>query len=154
MLDQAIADRCAETVRSRPSWPCRAGCADCCRSLSREPEVTRVEWERIREALDALVPADRARVDASLVARRRAGGERPVVCPLLDEERSLCRVYDTRPIECRAHGFYADRDGVLGCVRIAAIAEEDDTVLWGNQDGLRAGLDAIGPRRSLLEWME
>jgi Fe-S-cluster containining protein len=154
ILDQVVADRCAETTGRRPSWPCHAGCADCCRSLSREPELTAAEWGRIREALQALAPQDRARIDAAAAERRRANGARPVVCPLLDEERGLCRVYEARPIACRSYGFYADRDGVLGCERIAMLAAEDDGIVWGNHDAVVLALDEFGPRRSLLDWME
>jgi Fe-S-cluster containining protein len=154
VVDQGVADRCAATTRRRPSWPCGAGCADCCRSLSREPEITPVEWERLREALDALRPAERARVEAAAAERRRSGDARPIVCPLLDEERGLCRVYEARPVECRSYGFYADRDGVLGCSRITAVAADDEGIVWGHGGALQGALDSLGPRRSLLDWLE
>ena len=88
--------------------------------------MAREEWEAIATALGGL-PA--AVADA---ARRRiresAGAARPVVCPLLDIETGACLVYDARPVACRAYGFYAERESVLGCGRIESIGTHKDLV--------------------------
>lgn len=39
-----------------------------------------------------------------------------------------------------------------GCHRIAALAERDDTILWGNHDGIERARADLGETRSLLEW--
>lgn len=67
----------------------------------------------------------------------------------------MCRIYEARPIACRTYGFYADRDGVLGCEKIAKIADEDRDVLWGNHEAVMRALTEIapGPTKSLLEWL-
>ncbi len=127
-----------EDVRSRAqaitstceTWPCRKGCDDCCRRLASAPRVTRDEWQLIAAALEAL-PAATAesalrRIHAS------ASATRPVICPLLDEDSGTCLVYEARPVACRAYGFYAERESVLGCSRIEAMALQLPHVVWGN----------------------
>lgn len=151
LLDAEIAARCDATGAAQPDWPCRAGCADCCQSLAALPEITRAEWERLRGALAALDAAARASVERAVEDRRRAGAARPIACPLLDE-RGLCRIYDARPLACRSYGFYADHEGVLGCHRILARAE-DAGVVWGNHEALLRSAGALGERRSLLDWL-
>lgn len=155
---RVITDEVASRVRATESasgaaWPCRAGCDACCRSLAAVPELSLSEWERLAPAVDAL-PADvRTSIARAVQDRRARGAERPIVCPLLDGERGLCRVYEARPTACRTYGFYADRDGVLGCDRILARAEADDAIVWGNHDAVVRALDALGPVRSLLDWL-
>ncbi len=151
VLDAEIAARCDSSSAAKPDWPCRAGCADCCRSLAAVPEMTRPEWERLRAALDALDDGDRAEVERAFAARREQGKTRPIVCPLLDGG-GLCRVYEARPLACRSYGFYADHEGVLGCERILALAGEP-AVVWGNHEALLRSANELGPRRSLLDWL-
>jgi uncharacterized protein len=115
------------------------------------PEITRAEWERLRDALDMLDESGRAEVERAFADRRAQGAARPIVCPLLDK-RGLCRVYEARPIACRSYGFYADHEGVLGCDRILALAGEPD-VVWGNHEALLRSAGALGERRSLLDWL-
>lgn len=115
--------------------------------------MSKPEWTRLRDAIAALDAESRARIDDAVAARRELGDARPVVCPLLDTAAGLCRIYDARPIACRTYGFYADRDGVLGCHRILEVAETDDAVVWGNHDGIESGRRALGESRSLLSWI-
>jgi Fe-S-cluster containining protein len=154
LIDRDVARRCEDTAHAHADWPCHAGCSDCCRSLAAVPELTAPEWTRVRDAIRAL-PADaRAHVEDAVLRRRERGSARPVVCPLLDDVAGLCRVYDARPVACRTYGFYADRDGVLGCERIAARAERDETIVWGNHESIEDACKGLGERRSLLEWLE
>lgn len=107
----------------------------------------------MRDAIASLDPHSRARIDEAVAARRELGDTRPVVCPLLDITAGLCRIYDARPVACRTYGFYADRDGVLGCHRILEVADTDDAVVWGNHDGIESERRALGESRSLLSWI-
>jgi len=141
------------SLTSAGDWPCHAGCDACCRSLASVPEMNAAEWARLAPAIAALASDARAAVDHAVAERRARGAERPIVCPLLDQATGLCRVYDARPTACRTYGFYADRDGVLGCERIAARAEADADVVWGNHDLVLRELAELGPARSLLDWL-
>jgi Fe-S-cluster containining protein len=150
-IQDAVHLRAREIAAAHPDWPCRKGCDDCCRSLASVPLVTRSEWERIAAALDALpapaAEAARRRIEAS------ASAARPVVCPLLDTANGACLVYDARPVACRAYGFYAERDSVLGCLRIGSIATESPDVVWGNHAALEDRLRALGPAAPLPAWL-
>jgi len=107
----------------------------------------------MRDAIAALDAESRTRIDDAVAARRALGDARPVGCPLLDTAAGLCRIYDARPIVCRTYGFYAERDGVLGCHRILEVAETDDAVVWGNHDGIESERRGLGESRSLLSWI-
>lgn len=150
LLDDEIAARSLSTTTTHPDWPCGAGCADCCRSLAAVPEITHAEWERLATAIAALDADARAGVERAFDERRRSSA-RPITCPLLDA-RGLCRVYEARPLACRSYGFYADHEGVLGCHRILARAD-DAGVVWGNHEALMRAQSALGERRSLLAWL-
>ena len=101
-------------------------------------------------AIDALPP------EVGAVVRRRiresAGASRPVVCPLLDLPSGECLVYDARTVACRTYGFYVERESVLGCARIAAIAAEARDVIWGNHAAL--GLESLGSAAPLFEFSD
>jgi len=150
-IQEAVHSRTGQILAARPDWPCRKGCDDCCRSLASVPLVTEPEWRRIADAL-ATLPAPTA--DA---ARRRIGisasASRPVVCPLLDAATGACLIYDARPIACRAYGFYAERDSVLGCHRIESIAKQSPDVIWGNHPALEERLHSLGPAIPLFNWL-
>jgi Fe-S-cluster containining protein len=150
-IQDAVHLRAREIASAHPAWPCRRGCDDCCRSLASAPRVTQAEWRLIAAALDAL-PAPTAES-----ARRRieaaASASRPVVCPLLDTGAGACLVYEARPVACRAYGFYAERESVLGCHRIASIAAESSGVVWGNHAALEERLGMLGPAATLAEWL-
>ncbi len=82
-----------------------------------------------------------------------ASASRPVVCPLLDLASGACLVYDARPIACRAYGFYAERELVLGCRRIESIGREVPGILWGNHEALEDRIRSLGPAAELSEWL-
>jgi uncharacterized protein len=142
-IQAAVQARTDEITAAHPEWPCRKGCDDCCRSLAAAPRVSAAEWEEIRAAIDAL-PGN---IAASVRERIRAGESK--VCPLLDSEAGACLVYGARPIACRTYGFYAEREWVLGCARIAAIAAEKCDVVWGNH----AAIESLGETAEFFVWM-
>lgn len=134
-------------VAARGDWPCRKGCDDCCRRLASVPLVSRVEWEEIRRALDSLPAEVEERI------RESAGGSRPFVCPLLDRDSGACLVYAARPVECRTYGFYVERERVIGCERIEALAKDSPDVIWGNHETIDAELGKLGAAAPLYEWL-
>src|SRR5262249_60727611 len=85
--------------------------------------------------------------------REAASALRPVVCPLLDTESGTCLVYKVRPVACRAYGFYAERELVLGCSRIQTIGDEAPDVVWGNHLALDDRLNSLGETAELSEWL-
>jgi Fe-S-cluster containining protein len=113
--------------------------------------VTQPEWQLIATALNSL-PQETA--DA---ARRRvrdsAAASRPITCPLLDLDSGTCLVYHARPVACRAYGFYAEREFVLGCSRIEEMSRQRPNVVWGNHAALEEELRALGPDAPLWEWL-
>jgi uncharacterized protein len=149
VIDAAVAARCAATAAAVSDWPCRAGCADCCRSLAQLPALTVAEWER----LEAAVPADQQAAVASRIQAELAREQGPYTCPWLDDGRDVCLVYEARPVACRTYGFYVERDKGLYCSRIEKRVEagEFGDVVWGNQVAVDEQLDAIGPRIPLAE---
>lgn len=137
--------RVAEIETANPQWPCRKGCDDCCRSLASQPRVTQEEWQRISAVLPETGEV-RQRIRESVNATR------PVVCPLLDTGSGSCTVYEVRPIACRAYGFYAERQYVLGCSRIEEIGEDSPGIIWGNQSALEARLSSLGESDTFAAW--
>ena len=123
------------------AWPCRKGCDDCCRNLAAAPRMTREEWAEITRALEAM-PVE-LRVSIRRRIRESAHRLRPVVCPLLDLNSGACLVYEARPIACRAYGFYAEREKILGCSRIEAAAQSPE-IVWGNHAALEDRLSVLG----------
>jgi len=95
-----------------------------------------------------LASAARQRIRAS------AGCKRPVVCPLLDTETDACLIYDARPVACRAYGFYAERDKVLGCSQIETHARETPDVIWGNHAALDMEMQELGATALLSQWLD
>jgi len=150
-IQDAVDERARKIVAVEEHWPCRKGCDECCRRLAAVPWITREEWLRLAAALNAL-PAEtaelaRQRIRASVNARR------PVICPLLDTAAGACLTYAARPVACREYGFYAERESVLGCQRIAARGEAAPTIVWGNHLALEEELCHLGPRASLAAWL-
>jgi len=80
-------------------------CANCCRVTATRLEEEDVE--RLAEALDMSIPAFQ---DAYLEFVEEAGGhwKLPAPCPLL--EGNLCRVYEARPVNCRAYPHLLHKD--------------------------------------------
>lgn len=150
-IQTSIERRTFHITSAHENWPCRKGCSDCCRHLASEPRVSESEWRQMESAIDALP------VESASAARRRihetAGRERPVICPLLDTETDACLIYDARPIACRAYGFYAERDKVLGCSQIESLARETPDVVWGNHAALDAQTQELGVAAPLSEWL-
>lgn len=150
-IQEQVESRFREIEFAHGGWPCRKGCDDCCRSLASEPRVSRQEWLALAAAINAL-PEVIAEYAWQRI-RESAGAARPVVCPLLDSGSGACLVYDSRPIACRAYGFYAERGEVLGCGRIEALAEESCDIVWGNHQTLADRMREFEPVRTLAEWM-
>jgi Fe-S-cluster containining protein len=121
---------------SEHGWPCRKGCDGCCRSLSRQPVLSEAEWLLLAPRLTAQM---RQRIVEFADSK---------VCPLLED--GTCSVYDVRPVACRTYGFYVDREGGLYCSVIDGLGKD---VVWGNGEAVERRLDAMGPRRSLNEWV-
>jgi Fe-S-cluster containining protein len=143
--------RAGEIASAHGNWPCRKGCAECCRQLASEPRVSRDEWLLLDRALKGL-PADIAEA-----ARRRirdsVGRPRPVICPLLHADSGTCLVYEARPIPCRAYGFYTERGDVLGCSQIESLSRESPDVVWGNHAALEDRMRQMGPAMELSAWL-
>jgi Fe-S-cluster containining protein len=150
-IQDAVRLRAEEILSVHQPWPCRKGCDDCCRRLASVPRVTREEWRSIAAALDAL-PADIANLARQRI-QTSASASRPVVCPLLDTASGTCLVYEERPVACRAYGFYAERQSVLGCSRIESIGDESPDVVWGNHAALENWLSSLGPAAEIFEWL-
>ncbi len=150
-IQKSVRARAEEIRSTHRDWPCRNGCDDCCRRLASAPRISAAEWEPIAEALEAL-PAGTAER-----ARRRiqdsASAPAPLVCPLLDTDSGTCLVYEARPVACRAYGFYAERESVLGCHRIESMAAQSPDVIWGNHAALEQALASLGPAAELSEWL-
>ena len=150
-IQEAVRQRAGEIVSAHAGWPCRKGCDECCRQLASVPRVTRDEWHSIAAALDALPDGTAERVRRRI--RDSVAASRPVVCPLLDTDSGTCLVYEARPVACRAYGFYAEREYVLGCGRIESIGHEFPNVVWGNHAALEADWHALGEDATLGEWL-
>ena len=148
-IQETVRLRAAEIADAHADWPCRKGCDDCCRHLASPPRVTREEWELIAPALDALAPpvSDNAR------RRIRDSHSRPSICPLLDPDSGSCLIYEARPVACRAYGFYAEREYVLGCHHIESIGAERPDIVWGNHAALEERLNALGAAAELSGWL-
>ena len=160
-IQRDVEARAREIAAARGDWPCRKGCADCCRSLAAEPRVSREEWIGIERALAAL-PLEVAEAARRRIREGAGPGRskaRPVVCPLLDRETDACLVYEARPVACRAYGFYAEREAVLGCGRIEKISREREEVVWGgtvwgNHAALEQRMEGLGEARELSAWLD
>lgn len=94
----------ALSARVKQGFPdevtCRRGCDSCCHQ---QVGISRVEAERVVRAIDALAPAARA-VLAATVRHATTGDEPPDVCGALGADGG-CQVYEGRPVVCRSHGL-------------------------------------------------
>ena len=138
---------------NRPDWLCGKGCDGCCRQLAEIPQLTRAEWELLRQGLSTL-PAQRLDEIARDMTALAGQQSRPLTCPLLDQATGACPVYAQRPVACRTYGFYVQRDKGLYCRdierRVADGALAD--VVWGNHDPVDQRLAALGESRPLTAW--
>jgi Fe-S-cluster containining protein len=128
-IDAQIAEVVDNARKAGHRIPCNRGCAGCC---SRPAAMAHTELPALVEAIRAL-PAHVVRaIEAGLHAWRRrataAGIELAtvrsatpgylnarLVCPLLDTETQLCRVYGARPLSCRGHFIADEGDGGARC---------------------------------------
>lgn len=151
-IQEQIRVRTEAIAAAHGDWPCRKGCDDCCRHLASAPRITREEWLPIASAIIGL-PAGIAD-DVRQRIRDSAEMERPVVCPLLDCGSGACLVYEVRPLACRAYGFYAERQLVLGCHQIETISRQSPDVIWGNHELLEERMNQSGPAAGLSAWLD
>ena len=149
-LHHDIEQRVSAIRATHPDWLCGKGCDTCCRQLAALPQLTRAEWELLRDGLAGLPAPQRAEI------RRRieALGSKPpppVICPLLDPASGACPVYAQRPVACRTYGFYVQRDKGLHCTKIEAqsTAGALSDVVWGNHESIERSLSALGETRPL-----
>ncbi len=152
-LHADIEARVHATLEAYPGWLCGKGCGGCCRALADVPQLTAAEWGLLREGLAALAPEQLQHVERDIAAL--AGQQtRPLVCPLLDQESSICLVYAQRPTACRTYGFYVQRELGLYCHDLEVLVGSGSLadVVWGNQDAIDHRLAALGERRILTEW--
>lgn len=152
-LHTDIDQRVAAIRAAHPDWLCAKGCGGCCQRLAAIPQLTRAEWDFLREGLLALPEATLTALRTRM-ATLAAAPTRPVVCPLLDAETQACPVYAQRPVACRTYGFYTQRDGGIYCQEILAQVETGglDDVIWGNQTAVDRQLASLGETRTLTEW--
>jgi Fe-S-cluster containining protein len=151
VIENEVGFRVKEIARTHGNWPCRKGCDECCRSLASQPRVTQDEWSAIAASLDAL-PLETAKL-VRLRILESDDASRPIVCPFLDGSAGACLIYEARPVACRTYGFYVERENVLGCHRIAALASESPDVIWGNHAAVDKQLQALGVSAKLSTWL-
>lgn len=153
VLDARIEQRSRATAEAHEFWPCRRGCDGCCRTLSQLPHVTEPEWHRMRAALASLDGRVRSVVAARIAEAPEHG---PLVCPMLDRTQGECHVYRARPLVCRMHGFYTERDAGLHCQDVSASVLAhgvQDQVVWGNGESMHQALRPFGEARPLRSWL-
>ncbi|MDE2584213.1 MAG: YkgJ family cysteine cluster protein [Betaproteobacteria bacterium] len=137
----------------RADWLCGKGCDGCCRQLAEIPQLSRAEWELLRQGLAAL-PAERLDEIGRDMKALAGQQSRPLTCPLLDQATGACPVYAQRPVACRTYGFYVQRDKGLYCRDIEARVAEGALaeVVWGNHDAVDQRLAGLGESRPLTAW--
>ena len=153
----AVQGRAEATRQAYPSWPCRLGCDDCCRSLAKLPELNPLEWREVERGVAELPAPVREAVEQRITAAAGRADTGPYVCPFLDPAAGACLIYAHRPVACRTYGYYVDSRGVgLYCDEIRQREEggEFAAAVWGNQDAVEARLDALGPRVSFAVWAQ
>ena len=150
-LHSEIDARVQNIRENHPGWQCGKGCDSCCRQLAEVPQLTAAEWALLQAGLAALSPERLGEIRRHMAA---LAGQRPVVCPLLDQATGACPVYAQRPVACRTYGFYVQRDKGLYCHDIESCVAEGAlaNVVWGNHDAIDQRLGGLGESRSLSEW--
>lgn len=154
-LHSDIDARVLSIREDRADWLCGKGCDGCCRQLAEIPQLSRAEWELLRQGLAAL-PVQRLDEIGRDMTALAGQQSRPLTCPLLDQATGACPVYAQRPVACRTYGFYVQRDKGLYCrdierrVADGALAE----VVWGNHDAVDQRLAGLGESRPLTDWFE
>lgn len=149
-----IEERVTAARDSRPIWPCQAGCDACCRRLARPLVITAAEWHTLQAGLAQLPAAVQETIGRKIKALAAwEGGS--VVCPLLNEEKGMCRVYDHRPAACRMYGYYVAKRNNQWCELIEALSEagELDGVMLGNYAAVTRELrQQFGEQKSIVDW--
>ena len=148
-----IATRTTATQREHGYWPCKKGCSNCCERLSREPDLTKAEWDHLRAGIEKLDPSTRVNVEEAIrqLTRTKASGH--VICPLLERAQGVCLVYEHRPAACRTYGFFARREDILGCQLVVEATRDQEGVVWGNHERIEHDLGELaGASRPLTEW--
>ena len=152
-LHTDIDERVRLIREDRPDWLCGKGCDTCCRQLAALPQLTRAEWEWLREGLATLPSAQLTEIHRR-IATLGPTPQPPVTCPLLDPASGACPIYAHRPVACRTYGFYVQHNLGLHCGDIEARVADGTLadVVWGNHDAIDRRLAALGETRSLVEW--
>lgn len=156
ILDAEVDVRAAEVKKRAPDWPCKSGCAECCRSLGAPMLLSAPEWARLEAGLAALPEAERLEIEAGFDAMAPAAlAGAPVLCPVLEDETSRCRLYAHRPLSCRTHGYYASRDGGYWCDAIEERVEAGgaEGVVFGRHEVItRTAERTLGEPLSWAAW--
>jgi uncharacterized protein len=147
-LDERIESRVQAIRAERDWWLCQQGCDHCCRHLAHPPELSAVEWKRLDEAVVHLPTPERMVVEQkidTLLQQISEGTLSQVVCPYLNEQEGICRIYDSRPIACRTYGFFVARDHDQYCHKIETEINNraDQAIVWGNAETIRNDLEQI-----------
>ena len=152
-LHDDIADRVTTISDKHLDWLCRLGCDGCCRRLAEIPRLTIEEWQWLKIGLAAL-PEDQLQDIKLGIAALAQQSTRPITCPMLDQEKGACKVYEHRPVACRTYGFYVQRELGVYCKDIEARVAEGawSEVVWGNHDTIDRRLSGLGETRDLTEW--
>ena len=148
ILDSEISSRCKVVHQQKADWPCRAGCAQCCKTLKEPMQVTEPEWRRLQSAIDKLESTDYENVMQGLDiwSKVEAGVEH--ICPMLGSD-DRCLVYDARPIACRTYGYYVASDGQGRWCSIIEARDDLHEVIWGYERSLRTENNLI----CLSDWL-
>lgn len=149
VLDERIELRVKAIRNENDWWLCKRGCDHCCRHLASPPELSRLEWMRVDEAVAALNISVRSEIKKkiNLLLMQIASNNMPIhiVCPYLDENSGSCLIYDARPIICRIYGYFVARDGDFYCkfIETEVSSRGDSNVVWGNAEAIYNTLNQI-----------
>lgn len=143
------------------SIPCRDRCDACCYDIAwctpiEAREIVERIWSMPEKTREAVVEALSVWWDKMQAAGLDPSNPKPdlrtyhrahIACPLLDPEEHRCRVYDLRPLSCRAHYVLAPDASV--CANRANVPEI--TTLMYEDDVLFAWQLSVVGARSVRE---
>lgn len=156
-LEAQIEARVQAIRADRDWWPCRRGCDACCRRLAHPPALSPAEWSRVDAAVAGLPVSVQAMVDQKIETLLRQSVEQTltaaVICPYLDEQEGVCRIYDSRPIACRTYGFFVARDHDQYCDQIETEVNDrgDAAIVWGNAEATRHAIERLSGKPIAFE---